>query len=89
MTPGTDGKTLDGYSKKELDKLVSELRDQSFQFSPVRRVYIPKGNSGKFRPLGIPPPREKIVHKGMLMILEAIYDPTFSEHSHGDRKSVV
>lgn len=91
MTPGTDGKTLDGFSKKVLDKLISDLRDQSFQFSPVLRVYIkegyapPKGNSGKLRPLGIPPPREKIVHKGMLMILEAIYDPTFSEHSHGFR----
>lgn len=85
MTPGTDGKTLDGLSEEVLDKLMSDLRDQSFQFSPVLRVYIPKGNSGKLRPLGIPPPREKIVHKGMLMILEAIYDPTFSEHSHGFR----
>ena len=53
MTPGTDGVTLDGFSMGVIDDVVATLRDESFQFKPSRREYIPKAN-GKMRPLGIP-----------------------------------
>jgi retron-type reverse transcriptase len=53
MTPGTDGVTLDGFSMDVIDNIVTTLRDESFQFRPSRREYIPKAN-GKMRPLGIP-----------------------------------
>ena len=53
MTPGTDGVTLDGFSMDVIDDIVATLRDESFQFKPSRREFIPKAN-GKMRPLGIP-----------------------------------
>jgi group II intron reverse transcriptase/maturase len=84
MTPGTDSETLDGYSEEILDSVINALKDQSLQFKPVRRKYIPKAN-GKLRPLGVPSPRDKIIQKGIQMILIAIYEPTFSEFSHGFR----
>jgi retron-type reverse transcriptase len=84
MTPGTDKATLDGYSEEIVDKVILALRDQSWQFKPVRRKYIPKTN-GKLRPLGIPSPRDKIIQKGIEIILSAIYEPSFSENSHGFR----
>lgn len=84
MTPGTDGYTLDGYSDEVVDKVIVALKDQSWQFKPVRRKYIPKAN-GKFRPLGIPSPRDKVIQKGLEMILSAIYEPTFADSSHGFR----
>lgn len=85
MTPGVDQETLDGMSEDLLNSMIQELRDQSYQFQPVRRVFIPKGKTGKWRPLGVPSPRDKVVQKAMLMILESIYEPIFSEHSHGFR----
>lgn len=47
---------------------------------------IPKAN-GKMRPLTVAPPRDKIVQEVLRMILEAIFEPTFSDHSHGFRPS--
>lgn len=90
MTPGADGTTLDGFSPKTIENIITQMRDESFQFSRARRVHIPKAN-GKTRPLGIAPPRDKIVQEVMRMILEAIYDsphgPSFSENSHGFRSN--
>lgn len=88
MTPGTNGVTLDGFSTDVIDGIVATLRDESFQFKPSRREYIPKAN-GKMRPLGIPSPRDKVVQEVIHMTLEAIYDspkgPTFRDCSHGFR----
>ena len=84
MTPGKDNVTLDGYSENVVEEVISALKDQSWQFKPVRRKYIPKAN-GKLRPLGIPAPRDKIVQKGIEIILSAIYESSFSEYSHGFR----
>lgn len=85
MTPGTDKLTLDELSEEVIENLIKQLRDQTFKFKPVRRVFIPKENTNVLRPLGIPSPRDKIIQKAMLLIMENIYDSTFSTHSHGFR----
>jgi len=90
MTPGTDDETLDGFSEEEIDKLIEQMRNESYQCKPVREAFIPKAN-GKLRRLGIPCPRDKLVQEVVRIILEAIYDsphgPYFSECSHGFRRS--
>ncbi len=45
----------------------------------IRRPY------GKQRPLGIPSFRDKLLGTVLKLILEAIYEPTFSKHAHGFR----
>jgi group II intron reverse transcriptase/maturase len=88
MTAAADGETLDGFSYKSIAHLIESLRDESFQFKPARRTYIPKAN-GKMRPLGIPSPRDKIVQGVLRTILEAIYDSPYGAFflncSHGFR----
>jgi len=84
MTAGSDGSTIDGFSAGSITKLINSMKDESFQFAPARRVEIPKAN-GKKRQLGIAPPRDKIVQEIIKIILEAIYEPTFSDKSHGFR----
>jgi group II intron reverse transcriptase/maturase len=84
MTPGADKKTLDGVSDKYFDALVKELISESFKFTSVKRIYIPKSN-GKTRPLGIPTSRDKIVQEAIRILLETIYEGKFSDMSHGFR----
>ncbi|KAG2216630.1 hypothetical protein INT45_007205 [Circinella minor] len=84
MTPGFTPTTLDGMSPEVIEKIVESLKNESFQFSPGRRVIIPKANGGQ-RPLTVAPPRDKLVQEVIRMILEAIFEPTFSESSHGFR----
>ena len=85
MTAGADGLTLDGMSMERIEKLIAKLRDHSYQPNPARRVYIAKKNSNKKRPLGIPSTDDKLLQEVVRMILEAIYEPTFSDNSHGFR----
>lgn len=84
MTPGTDGKTIDGMTLKRIGKLIDSLKDESYQPQPAKRVYIPKKN-GKKRPLGIPSVEDKLVQEVTRMILEAIYEGHFEDTSHGFR----
>ena len=84
MTSGIDNRTLDGYSLNVVRKTIEALESETFRFSPVRVQKIPKKN-GKFRQLGITPPPEKVIQEAMRMILEAIFEPTFSNNSHGYR----
>jgi len=85
MTPGIDKETLDGLNFSWFQNLQKELNTNKFQFRPARRLEIPKANGKGTRPLGIASPRDKIVQGAMLLILEAIFEPTFSVNSHGFR----
>lgn len=85
MTAGADGTTLDGMNMERIEKLIARVRDHSYQPNPARRVYIAKKNSSKKRPLGIPSTDDKLLQEVVRMLLEAIYEPTFSDNSHGFR----
>ena len=83
-TRGTTGDTVDGMSLAKIDRLIDDLRQERFRWTPVRRVNIPKPN-GKTRPLGIPTWTDKLLQEVIRMILEAYYEPQFSDRSHGFR----
>ena len=73
MTPGTDDKTLDGFSMEIIQEQIAQLRQEQYQPTPVRRVYIPKDN-GKQRPLGILTIKDRTVQMVLKMLLEPIYE---------------
>ena len=84
MTPGASGETADGMSLGKIGRIIDALRHERYRFSPVKRVYIPKKN-GKLRPLGLPPWSDKLVGEVVRLLLEAYYEPQFSDRSHGFR----
>jgi group II intron reverse transcriptase/maturase len=85
MTPGTCDETADGMSEAKIGEIIGQMRGERYRFAPVRRVYIPKKN-GKLRPLGLPSWSDKLVGEVVRLLLEAYYEPAFSDHSHGFRK---
>jgi group II intron reverse transcriptase/maturase len=85
MTPGASGETADGMSEDKIEQVTGLMRREKYRFSPARRVYIPKKN-GKLRPLGLPSWSDKLVGEVVRLLLEAYYEPVFSERSHGFRK---
>ncbi|MCL2776067.1 MAG: reverse transcriptase domain-containing protein [Oscillospiraceae bacterium] len=86
ITPGVDGSTIDGMSDSRIEKIIATLKDYSYQPQPARREYIEKKNNpSKKRPLGISSGDDKLVQEVVKMILESIFEPTFSNRSHGFR----
>ncbi len=88
-SPGIDGVTIDDFDNRldeELAQLQMELRSWRYQPMPVRRVDIPKpGKTGEFRMLGVPAVRDRVVQSTLRLLLEPIFDPTFSDSSYGFR----
>jgi RNA-directed DNA polymerase len=89
-TAGVDGLTVRSVVARGVDAFANEVREElrsgAFRPSPVRRVLIPKpGQPGKFRPLGIPTVRDRVVQAAMKSILEPIFEADFYPCSYGFR----
>jgi len=88
--PGVDGETftdIETYGvKRYLAELAEELKAKRYVPKPVRRVLIPKARQpGKFRPLGIPTIRDRIVQTAVKMLLEPIFEADLSPYAFGYR----
>jgi group II intron reverse transcriptase/maturase len=84
MTPGATQETADGMSMEKIEAIIDLMRHERYRFHPARRVYVPK-RDGRRRPLGLPTWTDKIVGEVIRLLLEAYYEPTFSDRSHGFR----
>src|SRR5271166_4082798 len=89
-TGGTDGISIEDFEANleiNLDRLHRELRDDTYQPQPVRRIELPKrGTPGKTRPLGIPSVYDRVCQQAMVNRLEPIFEKVFDPSSFGYRK---
>jgi len=85
MTPGVTTETVDAMSLAKIEKLIDALRFERYRWTPVRRTYLPKANGKKPRPIGIPPWSDKLLQEVIRFLLEAYFEPQFSDRSHGFR----
>lgn len=77
-------KTIDGTTIEKLKRTRDKIMSGEYKTGITKRVYIPKTN-GKLRPLGIPAFEDRLVQEVLRTILQVIYEPIFSNHSHGFR----
>jgi RNA-directed DNA polymerase len=87
---GTDRITIEEFEANldaNLERLHRELRDDTYQPQPVRRLEIPKrGAPGKTRPLGIPTVYDRVCQQALANRLEPIFEKVFDLSSFGYRK---
>jgi RNA-directed DNA polymerase len=84
---GVDGQSVKRFAARAemyLKELSIALERGTYRPMAVRRVEIPKGR-GKFRPLGIPVVKDRIVQTALKFVLEPIFEREFFEMSYGFR----
>ena len=87
---GVDGQECEIYLKSDeawdqwRETLLEELRTKQYRPSPVRRVYISKGD-GKQRPLGIPTVKDRVVQTAVTLLLLPILEADSHPHSYAYR----
>lgn len=85
---GIDKVSIQMFRENEdenLTALMHELKRGEFQPMPLRRVYIPKGNTGNMRPLGIPAVRDRVAQEVLRQLLSPIFERLFHNDSYGFR----
>jgi RNA-directed DNA polymerase len=88
--PGVDGQSFADIEAQGLGPwlgvLTEELRNETYRPRPVRRVNIPKdGQPGKFRPLGIPCIKDRVVQMAAVLVLEPIFETDLQPEQHAYR----
>ena len=84
---GVDGQSVERFAARAemyLEELDTALKKGTYRPQPVRRVEIPK-RGGKFRPLGIPVVKDRIVQTALKFVLEPIFEREFLKVSYGFR----
>ena len=88
--PGVDGMSIEDVEESGveafLEDIATALKERTYRPAPLRRVDIPKaGQPGRFRPLGIPTVRDRVVMTAAKIILEPIWEADFLPVSFGFR----
>ncbi len=85
--PGVDGMTVDElmpYCREHWEEIRGQLLDETYMPRPIKAQEIPKPQGGT-RMLGIPVVLDRLIMQATHQVLTPLYDPTFSESSHGFR----
>lgn len=81
---GVETGDFPAFMREHWEKIRGKLEAGTYVPAPVRRVSIPKDGGGT-RSLGIPTVLDRLIQQAIAQVLTPLYDPLFSDHSHGFR----
>jgi len=84
-TSGVDG--IIWSTPKSRLEAVSSLKRRGYRSRPLRRIYIPKADGKKLRPLGIPCMVDRAQQALYLLALEPVAETTADPNSYGFRSA--
>lgn len=82
-TPGVDGVLL--KTSEDKAKMVNSLKRVGYKPSALRRIYIPKANGKKLRPLGIPTMKTRAMQALHTLAILPMSETTADWNSYGFR----
>jgi RNA-directed DNA polymerase len=90
--PGVDRQDfedIEAYGEDRwLDELADKLHRKTYRPEAVRRVWIPKADGKKLRPLGIPRIADRVVMTAAVVVLEPIFEVDMPAEQHGYRPNL-
>ena len=80
LTEGiNEEKIIQLFGLEKASMLAEKIKQNRYEFQPVKRTWIPKPGKKKKRPIDVPNQTDRIVQEAVRGILEAIYEPVFRE----------
>jgi len=87
--PGVDGQDfvdIEAYGEERwLGELADKLRGKTYRAEAVRRVWIPKADGKKLRPLGIPCIADRVVMTAAVAVMAPIFEVDMPAEQHAYR----
>jgi group II intron reverse transcriptase/maturase len=86
---GVDGQRfedIEAYGEgRWLGELADRLTSKTYQPQAVKRVWLPKPNSSKLRPLGVPTITDRTVQMAALLVLDPIFEADLAPEQYAYR----
>jgi len=80
LTEGiNEERTMQLFGLEKASILAEKIKQNRYEFQPVKRTWIPKPGKKKKRPIDVPNQADRVVQEAVRGILEAIYEPVFQE----------
>jgi group II intron reverse transcriptase/maturase len=74
-----DDGDIEYFGLKKAKILAEKIKNDNYEFKPVKRTWIPKPGKKTKRPVDVPTQSDRIVQEAIRGILEAIYEPVFKK----------
>jgi RNA-directed DNA polymerase len=87
---GADQVTIHDFEAdwvRQMQLLVTELRDNTYRPLPARMVNIPKRSGGE-RVIGVLTIRDRVAQRAVQQVLQPVFDPYFLDCSYGSRPAI-
>jgi retron-type reverse transcriptase len=86
---GVDGQRFEDIEKygegRWLGELAARLRSKTYEPQAVKRVWLPKPNSSKMRPLGVPTITDRVVQTATMLVLDPIFEADLAPQQYAYR----